>query len=447
MSARYQPGEIVDVTIRGARVEAESFDDGHAVQIALPDDWHWWLPLTAAVTVSRRAPAEWPPSIGDLWLDVHGGKWFCRYHDAEPALASETGGVDDPQWVLGEYGPMTLLYREGWSPAPAADVDQAAEPDERPTVERLAAGLRELADWLLDHPDLPLSPWDSALRFSTGANWGGGPEEQIERIQAWASLLGVEVRRHEQGPGQIGMNVKRSFSAVEIGISCIVPEVFVSQPAEPECAELDDADAADGPSAACLLVVKHGGGECSDGGDYELVYRDGSDHVVNRERICRRHGEDALSRREAGGDIRCTLDPATLDDPAAADAHSIAATDPGEAPPGYQPTEGARLRHVEQPEHVITLSRRSASAYPEEAADGWLYTVESDIDSLYYWISDGDLAGQYEPLPACPAHGQHPHTGMRCLDCPECGALGKPAEPDTEGDLIAPGDSGSGLAS
>lgn len=34
--------------------------------------------------------------------------------------------------------------------------------------------------------------------------------------------------------------------------------------------------------------------------------------------------------------------------------------------------------------------------------------------------------------PDCPAHGKHPHQGMKCLDCPECVAVAGSVHPGSE---------------
>lgn len=130
----YQPGEIVDITIRGARIEAE-YEDGLTVDIApenpsaMPVDLPWGPDLA----VERRAPAEWPPQPGDLWRDRNGDLWFgCRYC-ADPDDNADWEGCNDDGWrtvltpsdggpygnsskrpdaVNQQFGPMALVHRE-----------------------------------------------------------------------------------------------------------------------------------------------------------------------------------------------------------------------------------------------------------------------------------------------------------------------------------------------
>lgn len=112
MSA-YQPGEIVDITIRGARV-------GHLAANGFLNVFVDGVPLTVdlvdAVTVERRAPAEWPPRPGDLWRDRNGDLWFAfRDHEiflipSYPTTASVDGRPPDD--VMQKVGPLTLVHRD-----------------------------------------------------------------------------------------------------------------------------------------------------------------------------------------------------------------------------------------------------------------------------------------------------------------------------------------------
>lgn len=120
----YKPGEIVDITIRGARVLANGTDDlgrpflefTHGEQnvlAAVERDDH-------AVTIERVTPAEWPPQPGDLWRDSDGDVWFAYGlvfdGDGLKALRCANGakvlgpwGSDD---VNQQYGPLVLVHRE-----------------------------------------------------------------------------------------------------------------------------------------------------------------------------------------------------------------------------------------------------------------------------------------------------------------------------------------------
>jgi hypothetical protein len=153
-------GELINVTIRGARIE--SIDTGLAV-CSLPG--HAWRPTVnlraAGVDVTRVAPKEWPPRPGDVWEGADGAQFFARAGEpGDPgwlAPADREIGSSYPDEILASFGPLRLVYRRGWSPkpAPAAGVD---EPEAETLDERAAAiaGLRELADWLDEHPQIPL---------------------------------------------------------------------------------------------------------------------------------------------------------------------------------------------------------------------------------------------------------------------------------------------------
>lgn len=58
----FQPGDIVDITITGAKV-TEILDDG-GISIRVGSGDYLWLVPTADVTVVRRAPQ---PQPGDVW--------------------------------------------------------------------------------------------------------------------------------------------------------------------------------------------------------------------------------------------------------------------------------------------------------------------------------------------------------------------------------------------
>ena len=117
----FQVGELVDVTIRRARVERHD-GDGLALsvggaRIVIPVV----LPSAApsSVTTERVAPAEWPPQPGDLWADSRGVWWFV--HRVQVGNARhETRLVPDrpvqaggwwPDRLLSDRGPVTLVHR------------------------------------------------------------------------------------------------------------------------------------------------------------------------------------------------------------------------------------------------------------------------------------------------------------------------------------------------
>jgi hypothetical protein len=117
----YVAGELVDITIRGARYEA---DHGDQRGFHLPNAARRiWLPLSTSVTVERIAPAEWPPRVGDLWRDRADNLWFgtpnSPYTD-DTWLIGSTGQGDHASSLLKLNGPLTLVHRE---PQPADTED------------------------------------------------------------------------------------------------------------------------------------------------------------------------------------------------------------------------------------------------------------------------------------------------------------------------------------
>jgi hypothetical protein len=123
----YAVGELVDVTIRGARVvgtlRRRSDDQYPEIVLALDEhagqEFSVTLPLVDGVTIERIAPAEWPPLVGDLWRDRAGTLWFdtpnSPYADNHWLIGSNGQG-DHANSLLKLNGPLTLVHRE---PAPA----------------------------------------------------------------------------------------------------------------------------------------------------------------------------------------------------------------------------------------------------------------------------------------------------------------------------------------
>jgi hypothetical protein len=117
--AEYGIGEIVDITITGARVKAVLTGINTPVTLVIDgevlgkDVVDFEVDTDAErVTITRLAPAEWPPQIGDLWR----GKrlWFTRADGyGNPIFIS--GGNDpsrDVDSINQDEGPLTLVHRE-----------------------------------------------------------------------------------------------------------------------------------------------------------------------------------------------------------------------------------------------------------------------------------------------------------------------------------------------
>lgn len=100
----------------------------------------------------------------------------------------------------------------GEEPVPASEPDALDEADEHRA--KFLAALRELASFLVAHPDVPVYPYMS-LPISFAVSSSGGDEAAIERVRAAAAALGVEVNNSSPGHWQAQL----SFGAVEYGVS------------------------------------------------------------------------------------------------------------------------------------------------------------------------------------------------------------------------------------
>ena len=126
----YQPGEVVDIAIKGARVGHPAANGFLNVFV---DGVPHTIDLVDAVTVERRAPADWPPRPGDIWAGPANERWFAvRYYgdfddpkDFEGCnsdgwrvvlMPMQIGPYGDsekePDDALRTRGPLTLVHRE-----------------------------------------------------------------------------------------------------------------------------------------------------------------------------------------------------------------------------------------------------------------------------------------------------------------------------------------------
>ncbi len=183
-SERYQPGELVNVRITGARYEGVGLIGEHAVRV---DDQVFDLPLNAVI--ERVAPKEWPPQPGDIWEDLAGHEWFARAEgdfDVEGAALVQVDAPGSGQladWVANAFGPLRLVRRRGWTPEPAPAEPTPVELDQR--AEKVA-GLRAFADLLASRTDLPLP-------YGIDGQVGFQGEEGLARASELASSFGVEM--------------------------------------------------------------------------------------------------------------------------------------------------------------------------------------------------------------------------------------------------------------
>jgi hypothetical protein len=205
----YVLGELVDVAIRGARIEGKSVSTGE-LTIAVGADPEIVLPPSHLITITRVASAEWPPQPGDIWSD-RDGEWMGMA--APPAKAAMLFPLDGENAyrqladdVLREHGPLTLERRRGWTPAAPVAPEEPADPTEAEERTASIAGLRELADLLEAHPELAL-PYEMVrgmLVVEIDA------DEQRRQFDAWAPMLtdaAEEARRNDAGidlSGRVG---------------------------------------------------------------------------------------------------------------------------------------------------------------------------------------------------------------------------------------------------
>ncbi|MFI6813737.1 hypothetical protein ACIBG7_15055 [Nonomuraea sp. NPDC050328] len=139
----FVPGEIVDITIKGARVvEVCRHGDGNGDDLRFRyesktgESWPSAIWADApGVTVERVAPEEWPPQPGDLWRDGRGNLWFAARHIPDydnhedsrgingdgfrtvlvPSHLGEAGAPERPENVVQPFGPFALVRREASS--------------------------------------------------------------------------------------------------------------------------------------------------------------------------------------------------------------------------------------------------------------------------------------------------------------------------------------------
>lgn len=103
-------GELVDITIRGARVADTAI--GMLAVTYRGGEVRVELVTSSAVTVTRVAPAEWPPLVGDLWRDRDGVVWFATDRYDHPWMVNALGNTDSAGSMLADRGPMRLVHRE-----------------------------------------------------------------------------------------------------------------------------------------------------------------------------------------------------------------------------------------------------------------------------------------------------------------------------------------------
>lgn len=227
---KFETNELVDVAIRAARIRA--VDDQGVLYIGDNDEL-MIDPAAPNITVTRVAPKEWPPRAGDIWEDRFDDEWVTTDSDGETILMDCIGGSrhNDALDVLNDVGPLKLVRRRGWTPAPEAPADEPAEVDERAGY---IAGLGALIDLMKTLPvgyvsDVILQPGDLA------------------GVQAWADAFGVEVTEALLDNGKVTHHRAES-SLGGLKVTVLWADYHKERPASRpvlELAEDDDQTAAD----------------------------------------------------------------------------------------------------------------------------------------------------------------------------------------------------------
>lgn len=107
--ADFQPGEIVDIVIKGGRIDAI---EKNWVHVVMPTGTTARVELTdhEGVRITRVAPAEWPPQPGDIWGDGADERYFVR--DNNTLVPRGVGGNVQPNYLMQVLGPLSLVHRE-----------------------------------------------------------------------------------------------------------------------------------------------------------------------------------------------------------------------------------------------------------------------------------------------------------------------------------------------
>lgn len=201
VSQQFAEGELVNVQIKNARVIAN--DGVHPlpyIRVQVDNQFGQWdfdVPTAyPGVDVTRVAPAEWPPQVGDRWFDRKGDEWVALFWDGAVRLYNidaDHTTREYPENVMESVGPMRLDRRRGWTPA--ADTTPAApEPEQVDKRAAMVAGFRALADLLEAHPEIPMGASLGGQTYYLGL----GDDTKIRAaIERDAATLGVTLRERQ----------------------------------------------------------------------------------------------------------------------------------------------------------------------------------------------------------------------------------------------------------
>lgn len=230
---KFARDELVTVTIRGRVIN--TWESGADKWVSVKYDRTRGdvdVNLTCSgVIVERVAPAEWPPKTGDVWEDRNKAKWFGTDRGHGIRLTGATGDTwSDYGEVLRDVGPMRLLYRDGWTPAIETTPAEAAKVS-------YADGLRAMADWIDDHPEMR-APYSITHRTYAGGAHGQVSFDTLAELEQVAARFGVTLEDHDvQVRGTLPVPGGSSITIV-----WFAPEPTATQPDEPVEDDRADAD-------------------------------------------------------------------------------------------------------------------------------------------------------------------------------------------------------------
>jgi hypothetical protein len=237
VNARFERGELVDVVIKGARVDSVEADTDSLTVYYRPGHSETTfdtvtLMLGGVVEVTRVAPKEWPPRPGDVWQGADGKDWFAcggtSGSDVWLVPAQAGRGAVAEGVVLADHGPLTLTHRRGWTPKTPAGRDTESSPEGsavattgQPVDHRAEtiAGLRELADWLEANPDVPVAKDSAELSIYAwqallDRAYTGSDDEQAKVLHRVGALIGADVVEGQHG-GPHGRVIKKFLGGVK----------------------------------------------------------------------------------------------------------------------------------------------------------------------------------------------------------------------------------------
>lgn len=121
----YVPGERVTVTLAGVRITDVV---ERTIIVDLGNDYYVAIPHSDNVLVERVSPAGGPITIGDIWEDQHGERWFARSGPTGLTVVPQGGGSPTgPENLARWYSPLKRVYRHEPEPcAYPADRENAA---------------------------------------------------------------------------------------------------------------------------------------------------------------------------------------------------------------------------------------------------------------------------------------------------------------------------------